>query len=308
LFGNAFRRIAALPLMAKIVIALVALVVSIVASPVIAYGAALVFVVAVVALLLRAPRHRPLRSWGIVAIASLLLVVIFGSVSNALYPGLQTPGLQTISTQASAPSEPKQEAKPTSLEPKEEAEQEQTPVEKGEEKAGIEEGPRPEYDATVRVTRVVDGDTIEIDPVIDGIEDVRLIGVDAPETNEPGCAPQPSGANATRFTSAELEGEEVQLEFGADREDQYGRLLAYVHELDGGMFNEDLLEEGYAQVYIVSPNDEHEDSFEEAQAEAQAAGRGIWGLSPEQLALLTDRGNGIGGDGCTPRATTPPKT
>jgi endonuclease YncB( thermonuclease family) len=46
------------------------------------------------------------------------------------------------------------------------------------------------------------------------------------------------------------------------------------------MFNETLLEEGYARVYIVDPNDECEDRFEEAQAEAQEAERGIRGLSP----------------------------
>jgi micrococcal nuclease len=73
------------------------------------------------------------------------------------------------------------------------------------------------------------------------------------------------------------------------------------------MFNETLLEEGYAQVYIVDPNDEYEDRFEEAQAEAQQAGRGIWGLPADQLALLTDRGNGMGGDGCTQKAQSKPQ-
>jgi hypothetical protein len=32
------------------------------------------------------------------------------------------------------------------------------------------------------VSRVVDGDTVEISPAIDGVEEVRLIGVDTPET------------------------------------------------------------------------------------------------------------------------------
>ena len=43
-----------------------------------------------------------------------------------------------------------------------------------------------EYDETVTVKRIVDGDTIKIDPAIDGIEEVRLIGVDTPETKDPG--------------------------------------------------------------------------------------------------------------------------
>jgi micrococcal nuclease len=40
-------------------------------------------------------------------------------------------------------------------------------------------------EATATVTRVVDGDTVEISPAIGGIEDVRLIGVDTPETVDP---------------------------------------------------------------------------------------------------------------------------
>ena len=40
------------------------------------------------------------------------------------------------------------------------------------------------------------------------------------------------------------------------------------------------------------------DRFLAAQEEARAAGRGLWGLSPEELAAQTDRDNGIGGGGC----------
>jgi micrococcal nuclease len=98
------------------------------------------------------------------------------------------------------------------------------------------------------------------------------------------------------------------LEFDQDREDRYGRLLAYVHD-DGEMFNETLLEEGYAQVYTVPPNDRYVDRFGEAQEEARVTGRGIWALPADQLSQLDDRGNGIGGGGCTQKAQpeAPPK-
>jgi len=39
-------------------------------------------------------------------------------------------------------------------------------------------GPCSDHDATVTVSRVVDGDTVEITPTVDGNEDVRLIGMD----------------------------------------------------------------------------------------------------------------------------------
>ena len=50
------------------------------------------------------------------------------------------------------------------------------------------------------------------------------------------------------------------------------------------MFNETLLEEGYAQVATFLPNVKYVDRFEDAQAEAQAANRGMWALPAEELA------------------------
>ncbi len=68
------------------------------------------------------------------------------------------------------------------------------------------------------------------------------------------------------------------------------------------MFNETLLEEGYAQVATFPPNVKYEDRFLEAQREARGANRGLWGLSADKLCRQTDRGNGIGG-GCSGSAS-----
>ena len=154
------------------------------------------------------------------------------------------------------------------------------------------EGP---FDAQATVERVVDGDSIEINPAVDGVYRVRLIGVETPETNDRECGEQPLAAQAREFTTRELEGDEVDLEFDEGRIDPFGRLLAYVYK-DGEMFNETLLREGFAQVYTLQPNDKYLDVFEDAQAEAQTADRGIWALSSAEQSRLTDRGNGIGGD------------
>jgi len=163
------------------------------------------------------------------------------------------------------------------------------------------------YYATVRVKRVVDGDTLKISPAIDGIDEIRLIGVDTPETKEPGCEVQPYGPEASEFATRELQGEEVDLEFDEERRDRYDRLLAYVYR-DDEMFNEDLLEGGYAQVATFPPNDKYVDRFEAAQAEAKAVPLGIWALPLTEQAQLTDRDNGIGtGDGCQQKTAPPPK-
>ncbi len=165
----------------------------------------------------------------------------------------------------------------------------------------------PAYDATATISRVVDGDTVEISPAIGGVIDVRLIGVDTPETKEPGCAPQPYGTEASSYAESALSGQEVGLEFDVEKTDRYGRLLAYVYpaSLGGEMFNEDLVEGGYAQAYPYPPNTRYADRFVAAQESASASGLGIWSLGPDGLALLTDRGNGIGGDGCSPLAPEP---
>jgi micrococcal nuclease len=98
---------------------------------------------------------------------------------------------------------------------------------------------------TVKVTRVVDGDTIDISPSVQGRSRVRLIGMDTPEVYS---STQPYGPEASAFAKQELEGEEVSLELDVQKIDPYGRILAYVYLPDGEMFNEVLLEEGYAQV------------------------------------------------------------
>lgn len=157
------------------------------------------------------------------------------------------------------------------------------PSSKGpEEKAG----PSTNVDETVTVTRVVDGDTIEISPAIDGITDLRLIGVDTPETKKPNCQIQPYGPEASSFTQTQLGGRQVGLEFDVEKTDRYDRLLAYVYPPDGSMFNETLLEEGYARVATFPPNTRYVQRFETAEAGAEAAGLGIWSLPPNDLAAL----------------------
>ncbi len=83
---------------------------------------------------------------------------------------------------------------------------------------------------TATVARVIDGDTFEV--VVDGdtsrTEDVRLIGVDAPETVHPTKGIQPFGMEAKNYLLALIEGKKIELQFDADERDAYGRALAYV--------------------------------------------------------------------------------
>lgn len=129
-----------------------------------------------------------------------------------------------------------------------------------------------------KVTRVVDGDTIEVS--LNGkTEKVRLIGVDTPETVHPTKGVEPYGKEASDFTKTQLNGQTVSLEFDVQERDHYGRLLAYVW-LGDKLFNEVLAKEGYAQVATYPPNVKYVDRFTASQKEAWENNRGLWGLSP----------------------------
>jgi micrococcal nuclease len=144
------------------------------------------------------------------------------------------------------------------------------------------------------VERVIDGDTIEVGRQIEGEDNVRLIGIDTPETVDPEEPVQPLGPKASEFTTEQLEGQEVALEFGEERIDSFDRPLAYVWASQDELFNETLVREGLAQVATFPPNTKYRDRFLAAQEEARAANRGIWGLSTEEQCQLANFDNGIG--------------
>ncbi len=129
--------------------------------------------------------------------------------------------------------------------------------------------------AIALVTRVVDGDTIEA-RIGGEVEDVRLIGVDTPETVKPGEPVQCFGPRASDFTHSQLEGQRVRLVFGVERRDVYGRLLAYAY-LGDRLFNSALLRRGLARSLTIPPNDRFAGLFERLELVAARAGRGLWG-------------------------------
>lgn len=116
-----------------------------------------------------------------------------------------------------------------------------------------------------RVTRVIDGDTVEMER----LGKVRLIGVNAPEKRR--CYEDA----ATRFTRERLEGEVVQYEIGEEPKDRYDRTLAYLSR-EGEMHNLALVSEGYAKVLTIPPNDKYEARFERAERKAKTTDAGLW--------------------------------
>jgi micrococcal nuclease len=129
--------------------------------------------------------------------------------------------------------------------------------------------------ATGPVTRVVDGDTIEVD--LNGrSEDVRYIGIDTPETVKPDTPVQCFGPEASARNHELVEGRTVRLVFDAERRDIYGRLLAYVYA-GGELINADLVAGGYARTLEIEPNTSKAAQLGRLEQAAGAAGRGLWG-------------------------------
>lgn len=131
-----------------------------------------------------------------------------------------------------------------------------------------------------KVSRVVDGDTIEVD--FDGVkEKIRLIGIDTPESVHPDADRNVAeGKVASDYTKEKLEGKEVALEFDVQERDHYGRMLAYVW-IDGEMYNKHLLNVGYAQISTYPPNVKYVDDFIEIQRGAREGQIGLWSETVE---------------------------
>lgn len=134
-----------------------------------------------------------------------------------------------------------------------------------------EVGAAPSRTEDVTVSHVIDGDTVTL---ADG-RTVRYIGIDAPEAG--GRTGSECFADESTARNRELvEGKQVQLERDVSETDRYGRILRYVHAGDVAV-NEALVRDGYATAYAYPPDLKYQETFRAADAEARAAGRGLWG-------------------------------
>jgi micrococcal nuclease len=138
-----------------------------------------------------------------------------------------------------------------------------------------------------RVTRVVDGDTIEVEVTgrtpgpgageaqFGPIYDVRLIGIDTPESVDPNSPVECFGKEASAAAAALLDGQAVRLVVDVEETDRYDRLLRYVY-IGDEMANARLVANGYAFAYTYPPSVRHSDLFVALEREARDNSRGLW--------------------------------
>ena len=128
---------------------------------------------------------------------------------------------------------------------------------------------------SVNITRVIDGDTVEI-RTRPGLlrrsrkERIRLYGIDAPESAQKG------GRNSTKHL-AKLVGSGHKAWLHTSERDQYNRPIGLIYSRHGNpnySYNYQMVEAGQAHCYLLSPQDKTR--FQQAQAQAQARRLGLW--------------------------------
>lgn len=141
-------------------------------------------------------------------------------------------------------------------------------------------------DARATVEWVTDGDTIRVD----GNRPVRLIGLNAPEAAREERPAEVFADEATSELRRLLASREnrVQLRYGVETRDQYGRSLAHVFLPDGISVAAHLLRLGLATSLVVPPNTWNLDCYLRAEREARQARRGVWALPQYQPISATD--------------------
>jgi micrococcal nuclease len=130
---------------------------------------------------------------------------------------------------------------------------------------------------TYRVLRVVDGRTISIS-VEDKPTEVRLIGVELPTPTESRAVAQKVRKQGTDALAKLLKDKSVAMlyEEGADRQDEQGRVYAYVYRSPDGLFvNRELIRQGLA--YTSDFPFSYLGEFQQSEMQAREAQKGFWG-------------------------------
>jgi|TARA_Y100000310_G_scaffold246466_1_gene251769 hypothetical protein len=103
---------------------------------------------------------------------------------------------------------------------------------------------------SVFIERIIDGDTVEIE----NKTSIRLLGINSPERGEVYYL------EAKEFLEDLILNETVTLEYVGERQDKYGRTLAYIY-INKENVNLKLVEEGLANYYFYSGKDIHSDDL-----------------------------------------------
>ena len=118
-----------------------------------------------------------------------------------------------------------------------------------------------------QVTRIIDGDTIDVQFTNGTTDRVRYVGMNTPEHDQV-CFNEATQANAIF-----VQNKTVRLVKDVSDRDVYGRLLRYVYV--GDLFvNRAMVEQGYAEAVLYEPDHAHYNEFVALEQQAASANRG----------------------------------
>ena len=142
------------------------------------------------------------------------------------------------------------------------------------------------HNKTFTIINIVDGDTLDINCPDNEYQHtrIRLLGIDAPETNsESGI--MYFGPEATVFaTESSLDKKvDIYLDEGYETRGKYDRLLAYVQLSDGSFLNEIILNEGYAYADTRFRHSFY-NKYKQLESRARSNKKGLWqNVTPNQF-------------------------
>lgn len=130
------------------------------------------------------------------------------------------------------------------------------------------------------VTRVIDGDTIEVE-IDKGLKKMRYIGINTPETVDPRKKVECFGKEASYENKRLVEGKIIYFQKDVSTTDRFDRLLGFVYLplTDGEILfvNDYLVRQGFAYSFSYPPDIKYSEKFRQAENEARENLRGLWG-------------------------------
>ena len=138
------------------------------------------------------------------------------------------------------------------------------------------ECPAVRIDERVQVVYVYDGDTVKLK---DGRR-LRLIGINTPEMAHADASDEPLAITARSSLQDMLDRGNyiLHLQYGTQREDHYGRLLAHAFLENGDNVAVRLLSHGLATALVVPPNTWAMDCYRRLEDDARIDRLGLWAL------------------------------
>lgn len=145
-----------------------------------------------------------------------------------------------------------------------------------------------ENEMVVILEKCIDGDTATFKDTKGNLYKTRLLAIDTPETVHPTKKTEAYGKEASTYTCDTLtNAKEIKLETdpSSDKEDVYGRLLAWVF-VDGTLLQNSLIEKGLAKVDYLYGDYKYTKMLQDTQEIAKQNKIGIWS---EEEKLATEK-------------------